>query len=210
MHLDDFLELIYAGEIPPEPPTFLDQHGHCNALYRAEKHIYMDYMVARSSCTERGMWAIVTMDWTAQLAEWIGNRKVLEIMAGRGWLAKALSAHGVDIVATDNNSWDERHSKSKCIWPVVPMGALEAVEHADDFDADILIVSWPPYGDDTVCTACDAWKIEKPIVYIGEGDGGCNAPDRFWQHFEMLDDAPDIPLMSWDGIHDHIFIGHYV
>jgi len=43
---------------------------------------------ARSMVTELGMWAIVDMTWTKKLAKMIGKMKVLEIMAGNGWLAK--------------------------------------------------------------------------------------------------------------------------
>jgi len=208
MKLDKFLHYIETGEIPPESPDYLTVSGYDDHIISmVDSDVYMDYIKARSFCTEHGMWAIVDLCWTYRLAEWIGSRKVLEIMAGRGWLAKALSIHGVDIVATDNNTWEERHSKSKDVFSVVPISALEAVQNNN---RDILIVSWPPYGEMDVCTACDEWNSEKPIVYIGEGDGGCNAPERFWQHFKELSDAPDIQLVSWSGIHDHIYIGRYL
>ena len=44
----------------------------------------------RRRVTSRGMWAIVDKTWTARLAAWIAGRRVLEVMAGAGWLAKAL------------------------------------------------------------------------------------------------------------------------
>jgi hypothetical protein len=153
------------------------------------------------------MWAIVSQEWTTQLAEWIGERKVLEIMAGAGWLAKALSDCGVNIVATDSGDWDERHDKMMRLYPIKKHDAANAVRL---FDADILICSWPPYGSDAICDAATVWGTERPIIYIGEGDGGCNAPEEFWEHFREMDNAPNIPLISWDGIHDHIFFGHYL
>ena len=40
--------------------------------------------------------------WTNPLAKFIGDRKVLEVMAGNGMLAYTLKRSGIDIIATDN------------------------------------------------------------------------------------------------------------
>ena len=47
------------------------------------------------------MWSLVDSVWTRDLADWIDQRICLEVMAGASWLAKALSAHGSSLVATD-------------------------------------------------------------------------------------------------------------
>ena len=199
MHIDTFLRYVNRGLIPPESPDGLDEHGH-SMLTRNYK--------ARDSCTARGMWAIVTLAWTERLAEWIEGRNVLEIMAGAGWLAKAFNHYGVDVKATDNGDWDDRHDKMKMVYPVEKFEASKAVEKYNEW-ADVLVVSWPPYGEQAICDACDAWGSERPIVYIGESDGGCNAPDEFWKRFRESQDAPSVPLMSWSGVHDRVFIGRY-
>lgn len=205
MTLDNFLATVRLNQIPPSAPAPLNAAGWGSCFSLADAAPYWD---GRRECTSRGMWAIVTLDWTRQLADWIGERKALEIMAGAGWLAKALHDHGVDIVATDSQSWDDRHDQMIRLCPIEQQEATEAVcKYAD---ADLLICSWPPYGDGAIYRAAEAWGSERPIVYIGEGEGGCNAPDEFWSHFRELEDAPDIPLKSWRGIHDHIFIGNYM
>ena len=78
---------------------------------------------AREECCKRGMWAIVDKHWTKELAKWIGNRKCLEVMAGAGWLAKALDFYKVDIIATDDYLWKNgRHKEMKVVYTVEEIG----------------------------------------------------------------------------------------
>jgi len=163
---------------------------------------------ARDVCTSRGMWAIIDQQWTKQLARWIKQRRCLEIMAGAGWLARALHEQGVQIRATDDYSWDHGpHTQMQRVFGVERCDAVAAVEQAHD--ADVLIVSWPPYEDDTITRVCAAWGPLRPIVYVGEGEGGCNAPDSFWAGFEEDPVSPTIPLPTWPGLHDRVTIGYW-
>ena len=198
MRLEDYVAHVEGGRIPPGPPyvlTFHGQGGHG-----------IEYYEARETCIKRGMWSVVDLRWTRTLAKWIGDRKVLEIMSGPGWLAKALMFHGVDVVATDNGSWSERHSKAAPLCVVLPMDAVEAVEKLGP-EMDVLLVSWPPYEETDVCRALEKWG-DKPVIYIGEGEGGCGPPGEFWSHFEKTD-APEFPMVSWYGLHDYVQIGTY-
>jgi len=150
-----------------------------------------------------GMWAIVDLVWTKQLADWIAGRKVLEVMAGRGWLAKALKHYNVNIVATDNKPWE-----TSPIFEVEKLDAVAAAKHAADFE--IMIMSWPPYDDAIAIETCRAWGSSRPIVYIGEGPGGCNANDEFFDHFAEIKNQPEISLPRWYGLRDYLSVGHYV
>jgi hypothetical protein len=198
--LSEFLDYVRRYEMPPLPPETASPWGHA-------MQGDLDSWNARNECTRRGMWAIVDKVWTQALAEWIGKRKCLEVMAGAGWLAKALADFGVGIVATDNAEWDSRHDMMLRLCPVEKVEAVEAiVAHPE---TEVLIISWPPYEDEAVTRACEAWGEGRPIVYIGEKGGGCNAPDSFWRHFVKDSGAPHIPLMAWPGIHDGVSIGSW-
>jgi hypothetical protein len=70
-------------------------------------------------------------------------------------------------------------------------------------------VSWPPYGGEDVVDACNEWSARGPIVYIGENDGGCNAPEEFFYHFVIDENAPNINMPQWWGLHDELRIGHW-
>jgi len=106
-------------------------------------------------------------------------------------------------VATDNSDWDERHAQAPRVFDVQKMEALEAVKA---HEADVLIISWPPLDDDRIVDVVKIWGTEKPIIYIGEGAGGCNAPMEFFEHFKQ---EQDIPIPSWWFIYDSCIVGHW-
>jgi hypothetical protein len=191
LQIDDFLSYIEQGEIPPCPPEQLP----------FEKYYKLD---PRRYCIERGMWAIVDKQWTKKLSKWVGKRTVLEIMAGAGWLSKALSEHGTSITATDDYSWDiETHTKMKRVYPVINMNSLEAIA---TFQCDILLCSWPPYADDSMYRSAKLWGNKKPIILISEGCGGCNATYEFFEGFER---KKTINIPQWWGLHDYVQIGYW-
>jgi len=195
MKLEQYMEYIRKYEIPPEPPY----------MPRDSLYAELDHYKARDECTSRGLWTVIADTWVAQLAEWIGERKCVEVMAGAGWLAKALQNHNVDVWPTDNYSWNQRHSKMQFLTGVTQTNATAAVKSAKD--AEILIVSWPPYGGTAIVYACNEWDDRGYIVYIGEKQWGCNAPDSFFERFWIPDDTPRIHLPQWPGLHDEIMIG---
>lgn len=197
---DKLLEYLSRGEIPPALSSCYKAHSY-------EKPFKYWRSVAT---TEYGMWAIVDKQWTKDLATWIDDRVVLEVMAGAGWLAKALAQHGCTVLSTDSNAWyEEGHAHQDVIrvHSVEIMDGLTAVKTYPM--ADVLIVSWPPYNDTAIMDICQAWGCARPIVYIGE-EYGCNAPEEFFDlHFYPMKGAPDITLPQWYGMHDKIFIGYY-
>lgn len=201
--LSDFLAYIARNEIPPLPPEFASYGG---TIYPFE----YTHMAARDACLHRGMFAIVDQVWTRALADWIGQRTVLEVMAGAGWLAKALRQHGIDIVATDDNSWhnlgnDDVHFRFD-LTPVSPIERLDAQAAITKYaDRDILLVSWPPM-EEAIADACTLWGVGKPIVFIGEGDGGCTASENFFAHF-CHDESLIFPMLAWPMVHDFVQVG---
>jgi len=203
MDIDAFMECVRQGTIPPGSPDGLDEHGwaHPDWYYHGTEHV-----LARGECNKHGMWAIISRNLARAMAEYIGQRRVLEIMAGAGWLARALSDEGVPVIATDSGEWNERHDKMCRLYPVEHLEASAAVARYPD--AEVLLVSWPPYGETPIIAACERWGIGRPIINIGETAGGCNAPDEWWDHFWENRDI-QIPLASWPGLHDHVFVGHW-
>lgn len=202
--IEEYLSYINEGEIPPYPPNGASPEGF-NYMFDE----WMSHSEARSHCCHRGLWTVIDQLWTKNLADWIGDRQCLEVMAGGGWLSKALDQHGIKITATDkmDKAWMKRHKDMNPVFPVDILDGLSAVKEYPD--AEILIVCWPPYGEMDIVEIVERWGSERPIVYIGESSGGCNAPDEFFQNFVEVDEQPQIPLMSWFGIHDYVTIGFY-
>lgn len=188
MTIEDFICYINRGEIPPFSPINYFNSSSNNK----------DLFLYRSVVTKASMWAIVDMTWTKQLAEKIGDRTVLEVMSGRGWLCKALKEHGVDIVGTDMHVSD----------PVCEIEELDAIAAINRYKnrSDVLLMSWPPYAK-TICEeVINEWGDEKEMIVIGENSGGCTGTDRFWD--ELYDHKiMDVSIPRWPAIHDHVHIG---
>jgi hypothetical protein len=201
MPIKEFIDCISNEEIPLSAPEGSSRGG----WQLDDSETFIKTFQGKKRCNELGMWAIVFHEWVKELAKWIGNRQCLEIMAGAGWLAKALKQYDINIIATDNFSWPKKpHAK-----PVFPISNYEASEAIQTINADILIVSWPPLGSDAIVKACEVWGSEKPIIYIGENQGGCNATDAFFDRFKLIPNHPNIPIKSWNGIHDYVRIGYW-
>lgn len=198
--ITDFVTAVRNGNIPDKFPAG-QRHG-------AFDNNWLERIRARDVCTSLGMWAIVDKHWTANLAQWIGGRKVLEVMGGVGWLSKALWEHGVNIVCTDDNSWrvpdreGANHSQAPFVFNVEEIEALEAVKKYRA--ADVLLVSWPPLYETKIVDVLKAWG--KPVIYIGELEGGCNAPGEFFDIFQY--EFLNVGMPSWFGIHDVVLVGN--
>ena len=86
---------------------------------------------------------IITKRLCKALAEFIGYRKVLEIMSGKGALAKGLIDEGVTIKPTDNFSWEAPGFFNNLWTDIEDINALDAIKkYAKDYD--ILLASWMP------------------------------------------------------------------
>jgi hypothetical protein len=81
------------------------------------------------------------------------------------------------------------------------MCAIKAVE---TYEADILLLSWPPCGDAIVEEVAQLWHGE--VIYIGGARGGHCATDKFFDTFVVKKVQP---LPSWRGIHDRLMMGEF-
>lgn len=186
----DALEQMSLGNIPKHVPDNSD-----------------DYYMRKIFKDKFGMWAIVAQDWVEKLGEYLDSKgicTILEIQAGRGWLAKALQNEGFKVIATDDYSWELNKDH---VYPVEKLDRLDAMkEYASKVDA--LLVSWPHFQDyGLVRSLNEAWPSDKPIIYIGERMGGCCACEEFFPHFDY--EEIDVPFPSWDGLYDHVYIGYW-
>ncbi len=198
-HLREFMEALARQEIPRRAPDF----GDIDIIESDE--IERAIRSARSRTQRKhGMWSMVDSTWTRDLADWMGQRICLEVMAGAGWLAKALSAHGLNLIATDFDA-RAKWGKRPAVYPVKPLDALAAI--ACHPEAEVLLVSWPPYADPVIESLAEAWGTERPIVYIGEACGGCTATEPFCAQLQVTD---RLIIPRWPGFHDEVLMGNYL
>ncbi|MCL2188026.1 MAG: hypothetical protein FWC16_03125 [Defluviitaleaceae bacterium] len=176
-------------EIPdvyPQPPK--------NRRPKPEDAYYVD----RYEFVNLSAFAQISKRWVQPLAKYIGNTPCLEIMAGKGVLAKALSDCGVQIRATDNFAWewvkntnatDAQTLKEEDVWYNVAQ--LDGVESVEKYGTEIgfLLCCWPSFQDPTIHNALIKMREVNPsckLIYIGEPKGGCTANDDFFNAVKWI------------------------
>lgn len=136
-------------------------------------------------------WGNVDDTFADTLARWIAGRRVLEVFAGNGLLARLLADRGVDIVSTSLFSGHDGHDRGMH-FDVLEMEASHAAMAFGD-ERDILLMCWPT-ADQGALRCLAEWDPAKPVLFIGEvtdlslgymGLGGC-ASDEF---FEATDEV---------------------
>tara|TARA_B100002049_G_scaffold190683_1_gene147614 strand:- start:14934 stop:15512 length:579 start_codon:yes stop_codon:yes gene_type:complete len=109
-------------------------------------------------------WTNITSQLVDAVAEIAKGKKVLEVFAGSGELAKQLCAKGVTIHPT-TVTMDTYDGYNPTLWQQVEI--IDAVsacrKYKDDFD--YLLAAWP-IADDTLLHC--ALIFDKPIIYIGQ------------------------------------------
>lgn len=206
----DWLE---KGEIPDQMPfKGKDEFDLSNFTYQSS----FKFDLQRA----HGMFAFVSWKWVNPLIEWIGNRKVLEVMAGAGWLAKALREKNVDIKATDTKGWQISWalSDNKPRWPIHSkierLGANQAIRKYGRW-CDIMIMSWPYMDDSAYYAIKSLYKINSKaiVLYIGEPQSGCTASDKFFNHFDLIEDRSFHKVQNnyerFFGLNDFPILGKY-
>lgn len=100
-----------------------------------------------------------------ELAQYIGDRSVLEVFAGNGLLASELQKLGVDVHPTSIHS-DYDNYKNKPYTEVEGIDCVNAVIKYGE-EKDILLVSWAT-ADQALYLASLLWDKDKEIIFMGE------------------------------------------
>lgn len=191
--LEDFIEYLKSDKIPYFFPNFLINNIHINM-----RSLYIYY---------RGFTLINSL-FIDDLINFIGNKKVLEIMSGKGFLTRILKQRGIDIIGTDNYSWKDHWNETYT--DIENIDSIEAIEKYKD--RDILIMSWA-YMDDTAYKCLMRMREVNPnmiMIFIGEDEGGCTADYSFYENAEYVMeeecDKLNTYYQNFFGIHDRIFL----
>jgi len=140
------------------------------------------------------------------MANQLADKKVLEAGCGLGWIASELIEVGIDITPTD--LWPNQHNPywKHEYFSRTKIEQKNAVSAVKEYDFDVLLMSWPCYGDDWAYEALKQLPPGKDLLYIGESYGGCCATPEF---FELI----DTKYKEWeiythyepfDAIHDQV------
>lgn len=104
-----------------------------------------DHAAAASAVQQAGFWSVPTTELCLGLKEYIQDRPVLEVGAGRGLFVSALTQVGVKIEGVDNCSWN----LAKNVIPAAkPFMRLESAEEAlRRSKPSVVLGVWPPPGN---------------------------------------------------------------
>lgn len=148
----------------------------------------------RPRIIEASSFALIAYEWVRPLAQWIGQRRCLEIMCGRGVLARALRDCGVTVVATDDQSWGLGEQWwRRCAW--VEVEKLDCVAAIEMYGpaSELVICSWPPPEDPSAHRALLKMREVAPntqMIFIGEENPLVNADAAFFHDaVRVADDA---------------------
>ena len=146
--------------------------------------------------------------------EVIKNKKCLEIMAGTGALSKALCDLGVNVISTDNLSWDSFDKYSS--WKSLRSHNVEKIDFLDAINkygknVDFIICSWPPCDEPQATIALRKMREVNPnckMIYIGESQGGCTADDDFFEEWNDVyePEKTNKCFEKFYGIYDSVYI----
>ena len=203
--LREKMDLLQKGVIPE---TYMDVGLHCDM-------IDTQLIKMRTEFTNTFGFALVANDWNRELVNSvIKTGKCLEVMAGKGMWTKALRGLGIEVISTDDMSWEDTHNplwKDHVIDDMIKMDAVTAVRTYGN-DVDFVLMSWP-YMDNTAYRVLQNMRIVNPklrLIYIGEGETGCCANDYF---FESMDEVFTSGMQDvnqkycrFPGLHDRVYL----
>lgn len=118
------------------------------------------------------------------LSKHLQGKKCLEICSGSGLLANELQMKGIDVIPTDIANEKDNGYYLLRTEPYTKIEQIDGLSAIEKFDADVLIMSWPPFDDPIAANALEKFIDKNPngeIIYIGESEGGCTADNRFFE-----------------------------
>ena len=146
-----------------------------------------------------------TLDW---LSDKMGNRPLLEIGAGNGYLAHLMKIQGLDIVATEPVPPGGKFNYRIDLHPVEgaevqQLTGMEAIALHPDRD---LVWSWPDRRGDYVHETLQAFQ-GRFLIYIGENADGATGTQEF--HDILARDYREtdrMELANFPGIENNLVI----
>lgn len=163
-----------------------------------------------------GMWAYISAPFLKDLADFISNGPVLEVMAGNGYISKGLSRlhPSQKIITTDSKAWTKETDNETGKHPVTTIEGLDAISAFEKYADQIkfVIMAWSPDKlelDWALLQAMRASGHSIPLICIGEKYGATGSK-QFWDNAHYRDDTAVKKLNShyrpFDLIHDQVYV----
>ena len=177
-----------------------------DAWYRncARRGAELAMIETRGNFTNRYGFAVITPEAINQIAELTGEREVLEVGAGNGYLAHRLAQAGINVLPTDAHRPERSGYQLGNVQhtDIINIDAETAIRQLPEMD---LLWSWP-CQEEASGKALQSYD-GRNLIYIGEQDDGCTGGDLFNRVLEeRFTPVEFIGIPSFPDVHDCVGI----
>ncbi len=160
-----------------EKPSNLQFCDELKYLTNSYKGISIRHKVVKTSA-----WFLLTAEVAILLSDLIKGKRVVEVLAGTGFLAHHLrELSGLsreDYRAYDNRS--SHYDRKDANYGVTIKNAL----NSNLKQADVVIMTWPPYAEKIGERIVKKMRKGQILIYNGENQGGCCGNDQMFDHLD--------------------------
>lgn len=146
----------------------------------ASKGFAGDITIRETHIKERG-WCIVTRETAEVLGYFLRDKSVVEVFAGKGYVANALrQASGLTRRTYKAYDTCTGYFTDRRYPGVTKRNAFTAPIKK----ADVIMMAWPPYDTNHAERIAKKMVAGQWLVYNGEGSGGCTGNDAFYDYLD--------------------------
>lgn len=201
--MEENLSLLRKHKIPESYPEEIGNFG--DLLFEG-----MIVFKLRDEFIKNGSFSLVSMNWVRCLADYLKDKKCIELMAGSGILSYGLKSLGIDVIATDDESYGDYFYNK---WTnIEKIDALDAIRKYIK-ERPYIILSWPEMGSKAYEILMLMRELNKDakMIYIGEVGAAC-ADDAFADAINIIDAdwvrEINEKYQSWAGMKDLLLLVH--
>ena len=128
---------------------------------------------------------------------------LVSVGSGFAYTESIAKEQGADIIPTDlkpnsSNGWC-RDGKFFC-----DVEEIEAVDAVKKYKDRNIFMAWPPYDTSMAYDVALAMTPGTHLIYVGEGWGGCNGDDQFFEYLrDQFEEIDDLEIPRWFGLNDY-------
>lgn len=186
----------HGGNGAAAQPSLLKLHGQLVE----EAHQVMYPSISREELQQRRQ-TFGNVKWTEEvMQQLLSYSPLVEVGAGEGQWQAELRRRGADVVAFDNLSSPSRFdaASSRLVVPGADVQQADAEAAVSQSAGRTLLMVYPPPGE--MASRCLQRYKGETLIYVGEGRGGVNGDDHFFDLLAQnwkLEDTLSLDTLPW-------------
>ena len=158
----------------------------------------VEFITKRDKAVKEFAWAIPNQKALELLVDY---SPLIEMGAGTGYWASLVQQMGGEIISYDIKPYKNEQANGQ--FTKVLKGGPEVLKKYPNYN---LFLCWPPYND-PMAFECLNTFTGRYLIYVGEGGGGCNGDNKFWEL--LCSDYKEIKIIhipQWCCINDYLTV----